>query len=171
MFVEVVELVQGQVVQGALPALARLIRSFPLGVAAHRVHVALEPPRLRYERVDRAARGRLGGWAVRGEVGRHDALRCGDGTTKADGGTVTTVAQPATPCKGFDDTRYGGASGICHSLTELLRGRRGVHHPEIQVVEYTRHLTLRRDTGTRLLRVFDGLVFERGERALGTPYE
>lgn len=143
MLVEVVELVQGQVVQGALPATPRVVRSVPLGVAPHRVHVALEPPRLRYERVDRAASGRLGGWAVRGEVGRHDALRCGDDTTKADGGTVTTVAQPATPCKGFGNTPYGGASGICHSLTELLRGRREARRSNAQVVGYTGHLTTR----------------------------
>ena len=110
------ELMQRQVVQRALPPLLRVRSVVTVRVPAYGVHVALEPPRLRYERVDRAAPWRLGGGAVRREMGRHDALRCGDGTTKADGGTVTTVAQPATPCKGFGNTRYGGASGICHRL-------------------------------------------------------
>ncbi|GAA3291070.1 hypothetical protein GCM10020295_06950 [Streptomyces cinereospinus] len=76
MRVQVVELVQGEVAQGALPAVLR-VRSVSLGVPPYGVHLALEPPRLRYQRVHRAASGRLGGGAVRGQMGRHDALRCG----------------------------------------------------------------------------------------------
>ncbi|GAA3587016.1 hypothetical protein GCM10022295_80680 [Streptomyces osmaniensis] len=103
MLVEIVELVQGEVAQRSLPPLLR-VRSVALGVPPHGVDIALEPPCLRYERIDGATTWRLGGGAVRREMGRHDALRCGDGTTKADGRTVTTVAQPATRCKGFGNT-------------------------------------------------------------------
>ncbi|RSO03201.1 hypothetical protein DMH26_12535 [Streptomyces sp. WAC 05379] len=84
----------------------------------------------RYRPDTRTLTWRLGGGAVRREMGRHDALRCGDGTTKADGRTVTTVAQPATRCKGFGNTRFGGASGICQSPSGgLVRYERRTSRP------------------------------------------
>src|SRR5690606_39982953 len=92
-------------------ALAAVLRVRPGGRCAppYRVHVALGTPGPGDERVDGAASRRLGGGAVRGEGGRHDALRCGTVRPEAEKGTVTTVAQPATARKGFGNTRFGGA--------------------------------------------------------------
>ncbi|GHI33148.1 hypothetical protein Sdagh_48780 [Streptomyces daghestanicus] len=51
--VDVVQLMQRQIVQGALPA-ARGVRSVVPRVPPYGVHLALEPPRLRYQRLHRA---------------------------------------------------------------------------------------------------------------------
>lgn len=72
--VQVVELVHREIAQCALPALPG-VRAVDGGVTSYGVHLAAQLPRLRDQRVDRAAPGRLRGGAVRGEMGRHDALR------------------------------------------------------------------------------------------------
>jgi hypothetical protein len=59
-FVEVVELVHRQIAQRALPA-SLGVRTVEGGVPPYGVHLAAQPSRLRNERVDRAAPGRLGG--------------------------------------------------------------------------------------------------------------
>lgn len=66
---EVVELVHGQVAERALPAALRVVLVHD-GVAAHRVHVAPQPPGPGDQGVHRSRLGRLRG-AVRVQMGRH----------------------------------------------------------------------------------------------------
>jgi hypothetical protein len=58
--VEVVELVHRQIAQRALPASLRVL-AVDGSVTPYGVHLTAQPPRLRDERVDRAALGRLSG--------------------------------------------------------------------------------------------------------------
>ena len=114
--VEVVELVQREVAQRALPA--------PLGVrsvarGASRRTASTSPLSRRVCVISASTEPRSGGWAAGRSAERWDGMTHSDAGTvrpRLDGRTVTTVAQAATRCKGFGNTRYGGASGICHSL-------------------------------------------------------
>ncbi len=117
---EIVELMDRQVAQGALPAHLRVVLVDQGGVPPHRVHIAAQPLRPVDQRVDGIALGRLGGGAVRGGVGRHVVLRYRRGTTRSEGGPNTTVAQPAGARKGFGNTRCVLASGICQRLAGTL---------------------------------------------------
>ncbi len=116
MSAEIVEVVDGEVAQRPLPAQLGVVGLVTgrRGLPAYGVQAAPQPACLGDQGLDHVALGRLGGWSVREEMGRHDVLRYqaapGPGLTE---GPVTTVAQAATARKGFGITRYGGAFGIC----------------------------------------------------------
>lgn len=116
MCAQVVEVVDGQIAQGALPAGLHIV-VVRAGVTPHGVHVPAQQAGPGDERVDRAPLGWLGDGTVREHMGRHDVLRYGRGAARAAKWTVTTVAQGARARKGIGNTRCGGAYGICHRPT------------------------------------------------------
>ncbi|GHH04882.1 hypothetical protein Srubr_03460 [Streptomyces rubradiris] len=78
-----------------------------------------------------------------------------------DGGTVTTLAQPATACKGFGNTRYGGASGICQSPSGGIHGDEKPTRGGAQVVGIVRVLGEAGALGPGFGRTFDNAAFQR----------
>src|ERR1044072_1738254 len=100
MLAEVVQMMDGEIAQRALPAQLGFVRrtaQVRRGVAPHGGDAAAEPPGLRDQRVDRAALGRRGGEMVRGAGGRHvfsDTGRYGAALPGLKGlGRVATLAQ------------------------------------------------------------------------------
>ncbi|CAM5650189.1 hypothetical protein SBADM41S_03314 [Streptomyces badius] len=127
MLAEGVQVVHGQLAQGALPAQLRVVLVGHDGVPPHGVHISAQSARPVDQVVDRRrARGRLWCGAVREEGGRHLVLRCRRGLAGSEGGPLPTVAQAAAGRKGFGDTRCVVASGICQRLAEMVPVRTGL---------------------------------------------
>ena len=96
MFTQVVEVVSGEIAQGALPARCGVLGGFVVLTGAARTHgvdPAAQTVRLRDQRVQRRTLGRLRCWTVRIEGGRH---RVSDTGCEC---SVTTVAQAVGGCR------------------------------------------------------------------------
>ncbi len=97
---EVVELVHGEVAQGALPPLPRVVL-VRRGVPADGVDLAAQAAGLRDQRVHRARLRRLGG-TVREQRGRHVVLRYRRGAaTGQEGARVRLLHSPGRPVRGL----------------------------------------------------------------------
>lgn len=81
---EIVEMMDRQLTERALPAQLWIVLVDQRRVPPHRIHISAQPTCPVDQHVDRIALGRLWGGAVRGQMGRHLVLRYRRGTTRSE---------------------------------------------------------------------------------------